>query len=249
MISRSAVALGAACMALVAVVPADAGDHAVRRLYRLPPVSGTIALPQESFGGGGGRRSQHDEERHSHGFAANRGGSSGRFSESQTSGTPQIIRGGYGFAAQPDGERWDSGGGLISAIADGGNAFAGAGTAWGTADSAPTGAGYHRYGGDSVRVAYGEPDLWTRPVYGAPPRLGYYAPGAPSTMSYYSAGSSAGPNGSPGGMAVYSAGAYGPGPEVIIIGHNARTRAFRQECTCGPHIISLRHPARFDAQR
>ncbi len=241
MFDRFAVAGGTAWAALAATLPAVAGDHAgANGMHRqiLPPVSGTISMPRTSFGRGPyadrtGRLS--DLGRWQRPMSNERGFLTHPVYGQRGGIMPyQHGRYGYGYSAPARGLGWASGGtGLVGAIGDGGNAFAGAGTGWGTADSATTG------GGDSIRLAYGEPDLWTNAAYGAPPRLGTYGSGAPSTMPYYSSGSSAGPNGSPGGLAVYSSGAYGPGPRVIIIDGRRHRSAWGQGCTCGPHIIEL----------
>lgn len=117
-------------------------------------------------------------------------------------------------------------------------------TGWGTADSATTGGAYpppspaHR---SSVNLVYGDAGVWDgqRPAYAYPPTggLGYYNSGSPGRMGYYSSSSSAGPGGSPGGLAIYSSGSYGPGPHVVQLdGQGGRWSGIH---SAGPRIIHV----------
>jgi hypothetical protein len=124
-------------------------------------------------------------------------------------------------------------------------------TGWGTADSATTGGAYPPPSpshSSSVHVVYGDSDAWTgqrSTGYAYPPTggLGYYNSGSPGRMGYYSSSSSAGPGGSPGGLAIYSSGSYGPGPQVVqLAGEGGRWSGAR---SFGPHIIHV-HPDEAD---
>ncbi len=118
-------------------------------------------------------------------------------------------------------------------------------TGWGTADSATTGGSYpppSPIHSASVRTVYGDAGNWASDrglTYGYAPTggLGYYNSGSPGRMAYYGSSSSAGPGGSPGGLATYSSGSYGPGPGIIHIGgQGGQWSAAR---SLGPHIINL----------
>jgi hypothetical protein len=218
------------------LVPPAASAQSVVRPYhgharRLPPVSGTITMAPGEFG----RSARPVIVRRS-------------------APMPRIVTGygyGSGYTAVTPAERWATGGtGLAGLIGNTGNSFAGQ-AAWGTADSATTGSGY--LGGAWAAGAerplverYGEPAVFPAgydvPVFGASPQLGFYGSGAPSTLAYYSSGSSAGPYGSPGGLATYRSGSYGYGPRIITI---PRGRQVSQQCSCGPRIIRVgrRHHA------
>lgn len=227
-----------AASAQTVVVPRKA------HLHRLPPVSGTIAVPREAFGGGyrqvpAWRLSRRPEP------------------------MPRVVTGGlwparriavapfqpYGGGYRPI-EPWMTGGtGLSGVIGNTGNPFAGQ-AAWGTADSATTGRGLFTNGWGHERPlasGYGEtpidPTGSGYTAYGASPQLGFYGSGTPYSIAYYSSGSSAGPYGSPGGLATYRSGSYGYGPRVLMVPGGGYGR---QTCSCGPRIVRVGRRVRSD---
>jgi hypothetical protein len=226
-----------AALAASMVVPVAAQSQTVLRPHRaqvsrLPPVAGVIKVRPG---------------------ATQQGGRTVVLHRSATP-HPQIVFGTpwggqgvgptYRYRALTPAEQWATGGtGLRGLIGNTGNPFAGQ-ARWGTADSATSGPGYGSGwvdGGEPPLVErYGEPAIFPTtydvPAYGAAPQLGYYGSGRPSTMAYYSSGSSAGPYGSPGGLATYRSGSYGYGPRIITIPGGGR---LSQGCSCGPRIIRL----------
>ncbi|MDX7953059.1 hypothetical protein P7D22_18005 [Lichenihabitans sp. Uapishka_5] len=240
----AAAVLGAAAIALPQGAEAGTG---------LPPVSGTLRMQPDEFGAA--------RPRHARGPAIRRAVSQNRV---------EVIRGGLyprasAYQALSPAERWATGGtGLSGLIGNTGNPYLGE-ARWGTADSATTGSGYAprrdwRQRGLFTTEAeaplldrYGESPVFAEAgyggqTYGAAPQLAYYGSGAPSTMGYYSSGSSAGPYGSPGGLATYRSGSYGYGPRVIGNAGFGET-AGRQGCTCGPRIVTLsRHRRHLSAR-
>lgn len=232
------IALGAALLAF-AGTGAQADQTIRHRGARgLPPVAGTLRMAPGEFGH---RRFAHRAPRF----------------ESVT-----VVRGGLypstsRYHAITPAERWAGGGtGVSGLIGNTGNPYGGE-TQWGTADSATSGTalaprfGWQRRGlftSGSLAETYGEPPLYAGygyggqayggPAYGATPQLPFYGSGAPSSMAYYSSGSSAGPYGSPGGLATYRSGSYGYGPRIIETA--AYGGGYRQGCTCGPRIVHLR---------
>lgn len=236
------IALGAALLTLAGT--GAQADQIIRHrdMRALPPVSGTLRMAPEDFGH---RRYARRASR----------------VESVT-----VVRGGLypsasRYRAITPAERWALGGtGVSGLIGNTGNPYAGE-TQWGTADSATTGAAlaprfaWQRRGlftGGSLAETYGEPPLYANagyggqsyggqgyggPAYGATPQLPFYGSGTPYSMAYYSSGSSAGPYGSPGGLATYRSGSYGYGPRIVETGYDG---GYRQGCTCGPRIVHLR---------
>lgn len=247
MLSRWPIALGAACLAIAGTGAQAEPLYRHHRAHALPPVSGTLRMAPDEFGHRrfGGRVSR---------------------PESVT-----VVRGGLyptasRYQAITPAERWAGGGtGVSGLIGNTGNPYAGE-TQWGTADSATSGTGlaprfgWQRRGlftGGSLAETYGEPPLY-RDVgyrgqgygdqayggspYGASPQLPFYGSGTPYSMGYYSSGSSAGPYGSPGGLATYRSGSYGYGPRIVGAGGYG---GVRQGCTCGPRIVHLRRHHRY----
>lgn len=103
-------------------------------------------------------------------------------------------------------------------------------TAYGTADSATTGGAYPPPAPwHSASVMPGRTYVGSGTWSGLGQHYGYAPTGG---LGYYSSSSSAGPNGSPGGLAIYSSGSYGPGPKIIDL---RRERA--EVLGSGPHVI------------
>lgn len=237
--SHSPVPLSAiALLFAITGAQAEGGRHPERR-RALPPVSGTLHLAPDEFGRARPRAQRQFVSRPE---------------------TVRIVRGGLDprvtdYRAITPAERWATGGtGVSGLIGNTGNPYGGE-TRWGTADSATTGNGgaprfgWRRRGLFTAEPAladtYGEPPVYAGVSYGGPayegaPQLPFYGSGTPYTMSYYSSGSSAGPYGSPGGLATYRSGSYGYGPRVIETGAGYGYGYRRQGCTCGPRIVHLR---------
>lgn len=244
--SRLPLALGAA-LSLLAGTGAHADEWVRHRGSRvLPPVSGTLHMRSDEFGRARSARVSRPAYR---------------------SETVQIVRGGLyprasEYRAITPAERWATGGtGVSGLIGNTGNPYAGE-TQWGTADSATTGAGLApRFGWQrrglftsetSLADTYGEAPIYAGvnydgTAYGATPQVPFYGSGTPYSMSYYSSGSSAGPDGSPGGLGTYRSGSYGTGPRVIDT--DAAYGYGQQGCTCAPRIAHLRRHHRYYSEQ
>ena len=232
--------LGASWSLALAPSPAFAGPRHHLHHYRgMPPIAGTLRMHPTAFGRG------------------------------DDAAFPTAAHGNRSLSAIPDasaGSTYRGRGRPLPVAPEIGSVGTGVGlsaplvTGWGTADSATSGGAYPvpssrtgsaRFDGYRaeipVSVRYGEPDSLPR-GYGVPATggLAYYNSGSRGRMAYYGSSSSAGYGGTPGGLAIYSSGAYGPGATIVHVGRRA---AWPVAYGYGPHIIHVgyhhRHLARW----